>query len=564
MGASLSRASFCEPQRRRLAAAVEPSRARSQANPSGDPLSLLYLIARAGGRAADRQVVHAGSFCLLYVLALDLFDDVQDDDLAGKAYGEVGPPLAVNGAITLMFLALDELRRVMELERSDERRLEFLRLFNRASVAAAAGQELDLMGESGATNTEQVLAMQQAKTSSAALVVECGALLAGFSAPQRRAVSAFGKQLAGFIQIRDDLRDVFGREVSPDLTTGKVTYPVACLHEAGEPALAAELARLVEALPESMSEIRSLFYRAGVVARCAEKMEELRAGMHRAIASTGNTSAYLRTLLAVCDGLATSVYAPPPVRASRALFEPRTRFDRLVRREVERFSSRMGPHGFPGPPTFTPWQAPHWMYAPDQETIFYPDVDGLPDEILPFQASLLGQRDLRDTARVLEAQLPAVVAHELFHYWRDVAGRLTHDHWHEEWAANRLAVAYVAEFSPATLAGSVALADRVLRRFGRALEAPALSILDRCQVHVADDPDYGMSPMEVALLTLEMVRRLARAPAALPGALAELLGTRPVRAPRAGSSSRPRDRSASRRPGRRSPCRSAQSPSSPS
>lgn len=514
--------SFHASQRDLLRATVSLPRARSQSNPFADPLALVYLVARAYGAEPTEQAERVGAFCLLYVLSLDLFDDVQDDDLEGKPHAEAGVPIAVNSAIALGFLATDQLRRALELEPSAERRLSYLRLYNRVSLQAVSGQHRDLMGERGAGSPAEVLAMQQAKTSSVALLAECGALLGGARDVDRARLRAFGEKLALFVQIRDDLRDLFGKTVSPDLATGKLTFPVACFAEIATGPAKARFAQLKAALPGSLRDVRSLFYDCGVVARCATELERLRRGMHEDVAATDNTSAYLRTLLDLVDRLAEAVYSPRPLAISAALRQPAAGYHERVRAELERFTARMAGRGMPAPPSLRPWHRPHWMCEPGKTTIFYPDLEELSSEVVPFQAALLGAQDEAEVVGELEAQIPAVLAHEMFHFWRWASGRLTQDHWHEEWAANRLAVAYARVYAPEALRSSLALADRVCGRFAGVLEAHAPAILARCH-RAGSTTGYGMGMLAVGVVELDLVRRLAREPLDLRSEIASLV-----------------------------------------
>jgi hypothetical protein len=163
------------------------------------------------------------------------------------------------------------------------------------------------------------------------------------------------------------------------------------------------------------------------------------------------------------------------------------------------------------------------MYVPDKRTIFYPDIEGLAGEILPFQAMLLGESDFDEVSRILYEQLPAVLAHEMFHFWRHACGRLTRDHWHEEWAANRLAVAYSSIHEPRALASSLVLGERVLSRLPERIDEQAEQVLRRCPAPHPGAAGYAMDIVSVAVVTLEMIRRLADEQPLWPDVLAELL-----------------------------------------
>ena len=504
-----------------LRAVVRRPADRAAKAPLGDPLCTIYLVCRAHSRAIDDQVEQFGAFCLFYLTSLDLFDDAQDDDLAGSPYAELGIAQAINDAITLGFLAQEQLREVVAAEKRPTRRDAWLELASRVSLLAAAGQHRDLLGADGALTPDEVIAMQAAKTSSLSLLVEGAALLVGGDAEVFRGL---GEQLAVFVQIRDDLRDIFGKQASPDLATGKITYPLACFHEQADATQRATLQASLAALPSSLPAIRRLLYTSGAVAASARTLEAYRQRIHRSVGTacvTAPCPAALRLLLDVVDGLAEGVYTPPPLPATVALWRPTTRWHREVRQAQADFVSRMASRALPTPPTLRPWHQAHFMYLPAKATIYYPDVDGLPDEVLPFQAHLLGA-DQTVAAETLRQQAPLVIAHEMFHFWRDAAGRLTSDHWHEEWAANRLAVAYAAKYEVRALARTAALCDHVLGRFPP-LSSEAEALLEAASTFGGETKGYGMSIEDTALLTLEMVRRFVAQPCDLDEAMQELL-----------------------------------------
>ena len=114
----------------------------------------------------------------------------------------------------------------------------------------------------------------------------------------------------------------------------------------------------------------------------------------------------------------------------------------------------------------------------------------------------------------------------MFHHWRHQNGRLTQDHWHEEWVANRLAVAYVREHDPRAWACSLELADRVVRRWSRLLDLRVQRVLQTCGTYDPGAKGYAMSLMSMAVVTLEMVRRLSRSGTGLDALVRQLLTPR--------------------------------------
>ena len=153
-------------QRELLLASAAQYRPRTRRNPLGDPLAVFYLIARAHRDELDEQAVELASFCQFYLLALDLLDDVQDSDLSGKPHAAVGAGMAVNDALTLLFLGLSALEQCMRLEKSPQRRMLYLKIVNRVALTTGRGQHRDLLGDKGARTPTEVLAMQREKTAS--------------------------------------------------------------------------------------------------------------------------------------------------------------------------------------------------------------------------------------------------------------------------------------------------------------------------------------------------------------------------------------------------------------
>lgn len=521
--------SFDESQRGQLLAATAHHRPRTQQNPLGDPLAIFYLIARAHKAELDEQAIELGTFCRFYLLALDLLDDVQDNDLSGKPYAETGAGMAINDALTLLFLGLSALERCMRLETSSPRRMLYLKLVNRVALTTGRGQHLDLLGEKGARSPAEVLSMQKQKTASLTLICECAALYSGVGGEERARYRTLGENLSLLVQVLDDVRDVYGKRRSPDLETGKMTYPLACFLDTASASERARFEELRAALPDSLRDIRQLLYRTGTLRSVARSMDEFRRGIHRELAALGGEAATHRLLLFVIDHLVEAVYVPKPVAETASLCEPRFGFHAHVRRISEELAARLGPLGAPKTPPLVPWHQPHWLYDKSRGVIYYPDIEGLPEETLPFQAALLGEPELARVAELIWRQAPAVLAHELFHHFRDAVGALGTDMWHEELAANTLAIAYCARFEPVALAGAVELAERALALPEHQLTDDAARVLAELldpKRKPQPNTGYGLTMKQTALVQLAMVRELARAPEDLERAIGRLLTPR--------------------------------------
>jgi hypothetical protein len=287
-----------------------------------------------------------------------------------------------------------------------------------------------------------------------------------------------------------------------------MTYPLACFLERANDQQARHFRELSQRLPASLPEIRELFHATGAVEACANTLEHLRLEVHEQIAKTENTHAAHRLLLDVLDGLVATVYEPERPRATQHLWQPDGEFHDRVREAQASFLENMRPFHVPAAPRLEPWHLPHFMYDPAREVIYYPDVDGLPEEILPFQARLLAT-DEDEVRRVMRQQLPAVIGHEMFHFWRHRAGRLTEDAWHEEYAANRLAVGYTHRFWPQLLEGTLKLANRVLEQAPGVLSPRALELLERSRQPSLTPRGYELDIEGVAVLHMQMLKQLA-------------------------------------------------------
>lgn len=518
---------FDDTQRDLLSETFARYRQRSAANPFSDPLAIFYFVVKAWRAELDEQGNHLGAFCLLYVLALDLIDDVQDHDLADKPHAQVGPAIAVNSGLTLLFLGLEALTEAIRFEPDAERRMSYLSLFNRISLLAVSGQHRDLMGRTAAHSPEQVLAMQQAKTSSLSLVAESAALYAGCDeyalAVYRRAAEC----MVQIVQIVDDLRDVFGKPFSPDLATGKLTFPLACFLESATEEQTAEFEAAIAAMPDTMPLLRTLMYEAGAVQRSAETVERFRLDFHRALASLGSAAPTHRTWLHLVDTLAGSLYEVGMKEESCFILCPEGKWHEQVRSLAHDLVSKLAPFGPPNVPTLLPWHLPQWMYEPGRRVIFYPDLEGQSEEVLPLQGTLMGMSDLEIIRGVLEDLAPVVMAHEFFHFWRDTSGKLSGDAWYEEWAANRLAVAYVTSYHQELIGKTLDLANRVLSRNPDGLSARGQAILTRLlepgfQPH-SQPLGYEVGLSEMALIQLAMVTHLYQEDLSLDAEIAKLL-----------------------------------------
>jgi len=427
------------------------------------PLGLYFATYRSFGKCSDERTRLVGEFLCFYLLAADVFDDIEDGEAENKPFARHGLPVATNLALTLLVLGLDSLGRAVAESDDAAEGAALLRIFNAVSLTAVAAQHLDLLGE--AKTRAEVLRVHEGKTSSLSLLTECGALVAGATGSEAAVFRGVGAKLAQIAQIVDDVRDIFGKDSSSDLLSGKATYPLACLREAISDDKWAEYDELLQswAGESSLTKVRELFYDAGVVNECADEVESLRVDVHSLVATLPKLRSEHRLLLQIVDTLAGALYEPEELPCSEQIRTLRGAFGERLAQEAHEFCSEERLWAEAPLPSLRPWNQPFFMFAPDERAIYYPDLDGLAAEVLPFFAKLLATT-LEDARAVLTRLAPFFLAHELVHARRFDLGLLSEDTWHEEIVANSLALTYLDSTRPK-------LADEVLHFSARVVEA---------------------------------------------------------------------------------------------
>lgn len=473
----------------------------SDPNDWAQPLGLLYATYRGFGTETTRKAHLIGAFCVCYFTSGDLFDDIQDDDLAGKALEDVGAPIAINTALALLLIGLRALNEGAQLETEPERRAGYFDILNRASLIAIGAQHLDLTGLGASPTLDAVLAMNRGKVACIALVAECGALLGGADPAQAARFRDFGSDFAGLVQIVDDVRDLFGKDESPDLLAGKVTYPIACFQSIASDEQKAEFTRLRGGLPGTFEAIRELLCAAGALDASAAAAEEVRQAMHSCLMALPAPRAEHRLLLSMVDTLASTLYAPEPIPESAPLFMPTGGLHDDLRAARAAFLDRLDAHGVLPVPELQPWHAPLYLFDPTSSTIRYPDLDELREEVVGQLTDLL-ELAAPSIEPAMQGSMPLLLAHEMFHAWRHAAGRLSADAWHEEFVANRLAMAYALRFEPQAAQATLVMSQLVLAHV--AAEDGEDALLARASLQ-GEASDYALSFRAAARIHARML-----------------------------------------------------------
>ncbi|MFN8577382.1 MAG: polyprenyl synthetase family protein [Candidatus Sericytochromatia bacterium] len=442
-------------------------------------ISIFYLITKSFNKNLDEKSILLGAFCTLYIVSLDLFDDIQDNDLVGKPHEKVGVPIAVNNAITLLFLSLDFLRQVITIEENIDKKILYLKVFNQASLLAVKGQHKDLIGIDSTKTPQDVINMQKEKSSSFSLIAVCAAIYSDCDNETIQKIKNIAEEMVIIFQIVDDIKDIYGKKISPDLLTNKVTYPISCFLEMANNEELDKLNNLKAQLPDSLKGIRELIYSIGAIKKSAETIEVFRVNVHNNISQLNLNTPSMRAVLYLIDYLSNSIYKVKEIEETSSIIHPNRDYDLFIKNLVNTFFINMVEFKPPEQPSLIPWHLPQWMYESKRNIIYYSDLEGFKEDILPIQSKVLGMEDLDKLEKVLIDESTFVMAHEIFHYWRNQSGRITKDSWYEEWVANNLAIAYLREFFPNILNDTKNLLEELIIRKYQKLNIKAENILNK-------------------------------------------------------------------------------------
>ncbi len=203
------------------------------------PILLLSGAEAVGGQPEDYLPAACALECIhTYSLIHDDLPAMDDDDLrrgkptCHKAFDEATAILAGDGLLTFAFELLthpDLLARA-----PGERVLRVIGLIAKAAGISGmvGGQMADLLAEGRRVSPEELDFIHRHKTGALITAsVVSGAILAGASPEEERALEAYGWAVGRAFQIVDDLLDILGDEkvigkpVGSDLEKGKATYP---------------------------------------------------------------------------------------------------------------------------------------------------------------------------------------------------------------------------------------------------------------------------------------------------------------------------------------------------
>jgi hypothetical protein len=246
----------------------------------------------------------------------------------------------------------------------------------------------------------------------------------------------------------------------------------------------------------------------GALERLAEHVETGRLRLREVLGSMGPCFA---DWLEQVDQLASMLYEiPSPTRVARSC--PGGSWREQVERALQVLIEDLAGHGAPTPPPRVMWSRFEWMFDGVHNVVFVPDLDASSQAILAEQAKLLGADDPRLVREWVERTLLLLLSHEYCHYWRFVVGRASTDVWYEEWAANRFAVATIADRHGdvlAALRGVFAELDaHGLPDASESAQAMLASLSTHDLRPESGRASYGMPLSDIAYVQLGLVRWL--------------------------------------------------------
>ena len=204
-----------------------------------------------------------------YVCALDLLDDVEDDDQTPIVQA-LGPARTLNVSTTLLMLTQRAILSLSQQGIPSERIFNLLDAIQESSLAATAGQHRDLLAEQRSAQDltrEECIEIAAGKGAIMRLACQLGAVCAGATDAVCEQFSEIGELLGISHQLDNDAHDLYyllqsdtsavtpteAASMKTDLLRGKKTLPVV---------LAAKRADTLQRTPLSADEEKKEYLRA--------------------------------------------------------------------------------------------------------------------------------------------------------------------------------------------------------------------------------------------------------------------------------------------------------------
>jgi competence protein ComQ len=176
-----------------------------------------------GGR--DPGIAQAAAAVELLILALDIIDDLQDQDQVSSPWCRVDSAISLN--IANGFLSLS-IRLLSEMPFGVNERMRAIGCWGEQFNYAVNGQYLDLTN-SAADESSCIAAIRQKSGALMAFACLVGAVLAG--SPHEQVINEYAVLMGIAAQLENDYRDVHRWDEKNDLVNRKKTLPVIFMLE---------------------------------------------------------------------------------------------------------------------------------------------------------------------------------------------------------------------------------------------------------------------------------------------------------------------------------------------
>jgi geranylgeranyl pyrophosphate synthase len=239
------------------------------------PWPLLPLIVCESISGHYERALPAAVALRLFVIAGDIFDDIEDADSSESLSARCGSAIATNIATTFLILAEKAITRLKSRDVKDYVIVRVMDVINSSFTTTCAGQHLDLCFNLEVNASEDTyLKIADMKTAS---TIQCachvGALLATSNQELINTFAMFGRNLGMASQIANDIQ---GITRGNDILKRKITLPV--IYALSQ--LDIESRHQLELMFNKQSEsalnpelVRDLLFRSGAIQYAAIKME---------------------------------------------------------------------------------------------------------------------------------------------------------------------------------------------------------------------------------------------------------------------------------------------------
>lgn len=248
---------------------------RSGTPPLIPPLARIPAFAYGGVTGEYGPALPLCGLSLLLYLGVDILDDLMDGDVTPYWIGQSAAETLLIGATLVSAVPNAAVARL-------DAPVETIAGMHRALAAGllrmAGGQQLDIAaaGREAVPPADVEHSVAGKSGALTAMLASLGARFAGADEPAVAAYHAWGEAYGTAEQVRADCAELFADVPCMELAQGKLTYPLACLAAATEPADLGLLHELLVASADGAAPraaLRSLLIESGAAAETAVLIE---------------------------------------------------------------------------------------------------------------------------------------------------------------------------------------------------------------------------------------------------------------------------------------------------